>query len=111
MGLTAQGKTVLIKSFLSNIKTCTFHCSGDIDVSDCLLICQPVQEAQTVKIIVAADTERCKLAGVKDGKTKFKSYTLYNNQKIAMYTGDLSGMTKPANAGLLVTINLSLGAI
>lgn len=110
MGLTAQGKTVLIKSFLSNIATCTFHCSGDIIVADCLLLCQPIQEHQTIKIIVAADTERCKAAGVKDGKTKFKSYTLYNNQHIALYTGQLAAVTKPANAGLLVTINLSIGA-
>lgn len=109
MGITAQGKLLLIKSFLNTIQSCTFHCSGDVQVKNCPFFCQPIIENNTVKLVIAVSVQKCVQAGVKDGKTKFNSYTLYSNN-VPIYQGTLSGMKKPANAGLIITINLSIGA-
>lgn len=109
MGITAEGKILLLKSFVDSIQSITFICSQGKIVKNCPLLCRPNVQEQTIKIIANADAELCKQANIEDNKTKFIGYTL-NHADTVLYQSSIKQLTKPANAGLIITLELKLGS-
>ena len=108
MGLTELGYTTLLGNFAKCVKSANIICSDGIQIINCSLLCQPQVKQSSIIVIIDVSNDRCLQAGVIDNKTVFKSYALSGADGI-IYQGVLNNETKPANAGMLIKIQLTLG--
>lgn len=108
MGLTEQGYTKLIQLFATRLKSANITCSGDVQINDCSLLCPPYTDSGKVFIIIDVPQQKCVSAGVIDNQTVFQRYSLSDGLDI-LWEGSLNNQTKPANAGMLLKIQLTFG--
>ena len=108
MGLTKCGRTKLIQLFTTMLKQADITCSGGICIRGCSLLCPPYEDNGAVFVIIDIPQDKCVSCGIVDNETVFQGYTL-SDGTTALWEGTLNNQTKPANAGMLLKIQLTFG--